>query len=84
MRNSIRTIDVMKAFKLVLIFAVITYAIVGILFVLGTVTSDQALEYAGKATAVVAILGIAAAVIAKVSGSKSQITNDSKKSGPNF
>jgi hypothetical protein len=74
----------MKAFKLVLIFAVITYAIVGILFAVGTITVEQAFEYAGKATAVVVILGIATAAIGYVAGGKAQPSNESKKSGPNF
>jgi hypothetical protein len=76
----------MKALKLVMIFSVIIFAIIGAVWSLGHLTNDQALEFSGKAVALVAIAGAAMFAIAKVAPSKkSQSQRETPtKPGPKF
>ena len=76
----------MKALKLIMIFAVIIFAIIGAVWSLGHLSNDQALEFSGKAVALVVIAGVAMFVIAKIAPSKKQTPQreTSSKPGPKF
>jgi hypothetical protein len=76
----------MKTYKIILTFAVLIFAIVSILWVLGFIQQDQAMDVSGKAIGVVLILGVSALAIGKVisvpnSNSEEQKSN---QQGPNF
>jgi hypothetical protein len=76
----------MKAYKLILIFAVVIFAMVGILWALGLIGSEQALDISGKAIAVVLILGISSVIVLKllsVPNSDKDISK-SNQQGPKF
>lgn len=76
----------MKTLKLVMIFSVIIFAIIGAIWALGHLSNDQALEFSGKAVALVVIAGAAMFAIAKVAPSnKPSSQNETpKKPGPKF
>ncbi len=76
----------MKALKLIMIFSVIIFALIGAAWVLGQITNDQALEFSGKAIALVVIAGAAMYAIAKVAPSKkpSSQRETTSKPGPKF
>ncbi len=76
----------MKALKLIMIFSVIIFAIIGAVWSLGHLSNHQALEFSGKAVALVVIAGVAMSVIAKIAPSKKQTTQreTSSKPGPKF
>lgn len=76
----------MKALKLIMIFSVIIFAIIGAVWTLGHLSNEQALEFSGKAIALVVIAGVAMFAIAKVAPSKkpSSQSETSNKPGPKF
>lgn len=69
-----------------MIFSVVIFAIIGCLWALGTIAPDQAIELAGKAVALVVIVGGALFIIGKIAPSKKQSsqTETSSKPGPKF
>lgn len=76
----------MKALKLIMIFSVIIFAFIGAVWALGLITNEQALEFSGKAVALVVIAGVAMFAIMKVARSK-KISSQSEtpnKPGPKF
>ena len=76
----------MKAAKLVMIFSVLIFGIIAAMFVIGAIDSDQAIEFCGKAVALVVITGGVGFIIAKVSTSKERVVHSetSQKQGPKF
>ena len=76
----------MKTYKLILVFAVIIFAIVSILWVLGFIQQDQATDITGKAVGVVLILGVSSLAIFKVLSVPNSNNDEPKsnKQGPQF
>lgn len=76
----------MKALKLIMIFSVVIFALVGAAWALGQISTDQALEFSGKAVALVVIAGGAMFAIAKIAPSKKSSSQNetSSKPGPKF
>lgn len=80
----------MKAYKLILSFSVIIFAIVGIFWTLGFIQQDAIMDVSGKSITIVLILGISSLVLYKVLGVSDSDTKDSVSSsnsnqqGPKF
>lgn len=76
----------MKTYKIILTFAVLIFALVAILWILGFIQKDQATDISGKAIGVVLILGVSSLAIAKVLSVPNSDKEDSKtdQPGPKF
>lgn len=76
----------MKTYKIILTFAVLIFAIVAILWGLGFIQQDQAMDVSGKAIGVVLILGVSALAIGKVISVPNSNREESKpnQQGPKF
>ena len=76
----------MKTYKLILAFAVIIFATVAILWILGFIDQGQVLDVSGKAIGVVLILGVSGLAIVKVMSVPNSNKENSKpdQQGPQF
>jgi hypothetical protein len=74
----------MKLFKSIFILGLLGYGIIAGLFVMSVVTSDQAMDSAGKLTGLLVIAAAVGGGMLALSGKAKVSDGDAKKQGPQF
>lgn len=77
-------IQSMKAYKLVLIFTLLAFAIVATLLTLGIIPPEVAQDNLFKAVSIICIVGLTSALILSISKGACSTNDSSKGPGPNF
>jgi len=74
----------MKLIKSIFILGLLGYGIIAGLFVMSVVTSDQAMDSAGKLTGLLVIAAAVGGGMLALSGKTKVSDSDTKKQGPQF